>query len=899
MNMKNSLIWRGLLILAVCVAWVVAMLPPMDQPFEATFRNLAVGQQAKVDDLFARATAVIAAKRVERTPDGQPVIVPSIEKALEMAALQLDDADRQAKGPGFKLHDLVKVPKKEDTASDRDVVTYVRAKAAGKLRLGLDLRGGHEFVIAFDESKIAVGQRPEQITDQIIEILRNRVDQVGVLGAEIKPFGRSSISVKIPSVEEEDVAEFRKIILATASLEFHLVNPDSQRLAAANAPAPAGFVKTELTEERDGRPFTEVIYLKKWAEAVKGTHIKTASSDLDQFGNYKVHLSFDGEGAQLFYQVTRDHVKERLAIVLDGVVKSAPVLQAPIPTGSAEISGSFTKEEANQLAVVLRCGNLPVDIHIEGENGTSATLGKETIRSGTIAALVGLAAVSLFMIVYYLFSGMVANIALVINAILVMGTLPLLNATVTLPGLAGLVLTIGMAVDANVLIYERLREELEAGKSLATAIKNGYDRAFMVIIDSHLTSLFASVILYYCGSGAVRGFAVTLTIGIIASLFTSIFVTRWVFDLGLQYNLIKKLTMLHIFRKVPHIDFMGQAKFWMSVFILTMVIAMVVIGVRGRGALGVEFTGGSVVTFTYDKYVAAGEIEKTLMAAGFPVSGVTYKESALASGKVSVVEVTLKGQGVGAENAPGAVAPGSTAAPGTPVAAPVAQKGSTLSSQLTATLAEKYPDSKFARGSSNEVGPLVGARFLRQALLACFLASLAIIIYVSFRFEFAYGLGTVLCLIHDAITVVGLFLMWNYFGRHITLDVVAAVLTLIGYSTNDKIVVFDRMRENMGLFPKEKMLKLVNLSINQTLSRTVLTSLTVLIVVVILYFFGGGAINDFALIMIIGVIMGTFSSIFVATPIMIWWESRRLKVRPEELMGTLAPANTSAISPIQ
>ncbi len=833
--MKKSLISRLVIILFILLAWTYSLFPLTSRPFYDVLNKEA---KKRVDTTFE--TVVKRAQELDNSNAGSLVTPP---KALLAAANELS----------VNLRDYIPIYNQPD-ASNLAVVNYVRRRAAGKLRLGLDLRGGTEFIIDFDAKELAENEPDKDVLearDEIIEILRNRVDQSGVVEAQIQPIGPSSISLKIPSIDAEDVREFREIVQATAKLDFRVVHVDSDSLVQKEKDpdfrAPIEFERMELKASADDTAGSgQILYVKRFPERIAGRHIKRAFPSVNQFGTYSVSLEFNAEGAKLFHEVTTENVDRRLAIVLDGTVYSAPNINEPIAGGRAEISGSFSPEEANKLGVVLRCGNLPVAISVEGEFSTDPTLGKDSVRSGFYSALVGLVLVIIFMVIYYRSAGIIADVALAANILLVLGTLTIAGATITLPGIAGIVLTIGMAVDANVLIFERIREELEHKKSVMNAVHTGYSRAFITIIDANLTTLLTALILYKFGSGPIRGFAVTLSIGIMASLFTALFMTRALFDLLLYTNLVKNIKMLHIFR-FENMKFLSMTKLTAMISLCLIAVSLITAGIRGKSAFSVDFTGGTAVTFNYHAEVPASEISAVLEAEGYRDARVSYKASVQQQTKL--VEIVLGAQKVGAEL--------------------------DAKTDLMALLNQKFPQAEFSGGTTKSIGGLVGRRFTQQTMWAIIWALLGIIAYITFRFEFSYAVGAVAALAHDVVIAIGIFLIANMGDRQLSLPVIAALLTIMGYSLNDTIVVFDRIRENIGLLKKMKYIDIINLSITQTLSRTLLTSITTLVVVIILYFFGGGAINDFAFVMIVGILIGTYSSIFVAVPVMIYWHRRQ------------------------
>lgn len=885
--MKSSLLWRFILIAVVVFAWTISLFPLKDRGFRDTFERLAQPQlkelrgdtdsaEGKVDQLQQKLEAAAeGSKRADQLAEKLDEAQREADHAQELLDQYEELSERvdrlHAQNPEWawyrvykeaakmsegrravRLRNYVPVPL-QPGASNNLVLSRVRNKAAGKLRLGLDLQGGTEFIIGFDADEIKTEDRPERIRDQIMTILRNRVDSLGVTEPEIKATGKTAISLRMPSVTEDSKADIRRTIKQTAKLQFHLVHENNEALARQYRQSPEtfetplGHVRKEMEVERDGDIETEILFIKRRPTEVKGEDVRRAVATFGEFGTYSISLQFNDNGAGAFARVTSDNVNRRLAIVLDGKVYSAPNITEPITGGQAQITGSFTPEEAQRLAGVISSGNLPVSIRIDSEFGTDPTLGRDSIKSGVQATMWGLLAVVVFMLFYYRVAGAIAILALAVNILLVLGTLTLTGATITLPGIAGIVLTIGMAVDANVLIFERIREERRNGKTLWNALKAGYNRAFVTIIDANLTTLITALILFRVGTGPIRGFAVTLSIGIIASMFTALFMTRAIFDLLIGQGWVAKLSMFSFFEN-PNYKFLDVRKIAALISVVVLVVSVGTALVRGKDALSIDFTGGTAVALQHegDSSPAIGEIRQVLQQAGFEDVRPGYKSSASEGGRL--LEVALPERST-------------DEAQMDPV-------------DVAEALNEAFPDANFSVGQTNSIGGLVGDKFQRKAILAGVLAAVAIVLYISFRFEFTYGVAAVAALIHDVLIAMGIYLLC---GRQLSLTVVAALLTIMGYSLNDTIVVFDRIREDLALITKDSYRQIINISINQTLSRTVLTSLTTLLVVVILFLFGGGAINDFALIMLIGVIVGTYSSIFVASSIVAVWHktSRR------------------------
>ncbi|MGO9526965.1 MAG: protein translocase subunit SecD [Verrucomicrobiia bacterium] len=711
------------------------------------------------------------------------------------------------------------------------------------IKLGLDLRGGTSFLLKMDVSGIDPAGRGTAV-QQAIEVLRKRIDEFHVAEPLLQRVGDDRILVELPGLKEADREEARRRIEKTAFLEFRLAHPDnaelvSQSLSDPRFTVPPGYQKMTMKEEEGGREITSTCFVKVRPE-MTGRYVRRASVQYDQMtGAPQVGIEFDAEGAKIFERITTANVGRQLAIILDGELYTDPRINEPIAGGRCQISrsGGFPLDEAQRLASVLE-NPLQAPVHVMETRSVDPTLGKDSIASGVRAAVIGAGAVVIFMAVYYLAAGVVADIALLMNILITVGVLAMFGFTLTLPGIAGVVLTIGMSVDTNVLIYERVREELAANKPLRAAIAAAYTRAFRVIFDAHFTAILTGVILVSMGSGPVKGFGVTLIIGLLANLFSGVFVTRIIFDWLVTKGWIKSFQMLHVFRHVPHINFLGV---WKIVFTLSWtLIAAGMVAFVHRGGLdvghgevyGIDFKGGDTVTLGFVKQVDAEQIRHSLEENGFKQDIIIQYEHTTGGGDVLSLRLP-EGQ-----------------------AEPVVK-----------LLQDKFPDAQFKELSREHVGAVVGGELLKQALMAVGVSLVAIMIYLAFRFgEFSFGFGALISLIHDVLMTVGLFCLWPH--RTFSMPVVAAVLTLIGYSINDKIVIFDRIRENRKLTGgRLSQIELINNSINQTLSRTILTAGTVFLCAVALYVFGGRVLNDFAFCFVVGVVTGTYSSIYIGQPV--------------------------------
>ena len=697
----------------------------------------------------------------------------------------------------------------------------------GKIKLGLDLQGGMHLVLRVDTSKLAENAR-EDATIRAMEIIRNRIDQFGVAEPSIQKQGDERIVVQLPGVMDRERA--LALIGKTALMEFKLVSEDKDKLKEAlDGKVPEGYhlFKSEDDENQ--------LLLEDQA-LMTGKYITNAGVSFeDQFNEPVVTMEFNGEGGKMFSDITAANVGRRLAIILDDKVQSAPVINERIPSGKAQITGRFNLEAANDLAIALRAGALPAPIIVEEERSVGPTLGKDSVQNGIRASLAGFIAVVIFMTGYYLIGGVVANAALMLNILIIMAALSYFGAKLTLPGIAGAVLTVGMAVDTNVLIFERIREELALKKPMASSLIAGYKKAFSTIMDANVTTLLTAVVLYNIGSGPIKGFALTLIIGLVASMFTGIFVTRAIFDLMILKGNMKNLKMLQFLRKTPTIDFLKVRKFCYALSILVIFAGLYAGWQRGDKLFGVEFSGGTMQEYRFSK--------------DMPIESLRSKLAEIGYGTATIQRV----------------GDGSQFILRTP-------QGS--DSKIQEKLKADFPDNPYVLMRLETVGPVIGHEMRTRALWAAIISLGAIWLYVVFRFDLRFGFGAILSLFHDALIAVGLVAIS---GREFSVPVLAAVLTILGFSINDTVVIFDRIRERKRLGIRETFEQTVNTSINQTMSRSILTSLTVFMVVLALYFFGGDVINDFAFTMMVGIISGTYSTIYIAAPVLVDWPGSKKK----------------------
>ncbi len=838
----------------------------------------------------------------------------------------------------------------------------------------------------------------KQNFDNASEVIRSRLNTSGLEEISVNVQGNDKLLIQMPGMSSTSAQRIINLLKKMGQLQFRLVVP-AQGAGSDNALVTQ---MSRLGGKEDKKNFSRRLgrFLNKdeikigdkyntdmygdplydWLHAdngeglvviqeahLTGDYITTASANqsTQHPGSYEIAFRLSPTGGLIFNQLTGNNIGRRLAIVLDGKLKSAPTIQSAI-ANQGTITGNFTADEAKNLEVVLKSGSLKTQVEVEFENTVGPSLGEDSIRSGVTAMLIGMALVLLFMLVYYQVAGVVTDIILFINMLLIVALLSGLDATLTLPGIAGLILTIGMAVDANVLIFERIREERIKGNTLARSIQLGYERAFVTIVDANVTTFITALILHQFGTEAVKGFAITLIIGIICSVFTSLVLTRWCFEAMLEFGWIKELKMLQFFKR-PSISFSKLRRPAMLISLICIIIGMVVVIGRGKKNLSQDFTGGLFAQIELKEPMSAAEFRdklapitkefpdltmqtygqdnggkfneyilrtssvqspgdtseknmalktseelKSMIEKDFPLvkNGLLVGENRIkekSTDGIAVFQIDLSTRSniepaklkktledysslQNVEVVPGDDNKSVTVYAGLPTVeldgttiddvtlnSMVREQVQKLRDQGMLSFTEPFPRFNFIGGS-------VASEMIRQAILALIFSMVAIFIYIWLRFQFkiSFGAGAVIALAHDVLFTVGALAVADSLGilnGQISLTVVAALLTLVGYSLNDTIVVFDRIRENLGTSTQE-FDATIDVSLNQTLSRTIVTSLTTILVVLALLIFGGEVIRGFSFALFIGIFVGTYSSIFIASPILIefahWANKRRL-----------------------
>ena len=655
---KRPILFRTIFTLIVVAVFVWSMFPLRESDFYETFLSTVK------DPKDPQIEQLISLAKEKQAKDKVNYAYPSI--ALEAAAKEM-----KIKSADGRVHpmDLIQyinpvMVKSQKLQNNGDVISMVRKKAAGSIHLGIDLNGGAEFLLQLIPDERAKANF-DKFRDNAIETLRKRLESRSIFESEISPAGQDLISVRVPVVTEDEKAILEKLILRSAKLEFRLVHPDNNsELAKFYNFLAQGH---EASEYLDTPPETEIMsiesrnakgelevtyYLIENEVQMEGDQIEDSSVVLDQFNMRQISLSFTKEGSDRFAEITSKNVGRQLAIILDGKLYSAPRLNEPIIGGHASISGNFSQDEAQELSDCLVSGSLPFTIVIASRSDIDPTIGSETVRQSLVSGIVGTILVMLFMLIYYRMAGLIANLSLIFNALIMLGALAAFNVTLTLPGIAGFILTLGMAVDANVLIYERIREELRLGKSVVNAVNIGFDRAFSAIFDSNLTTLFVALILYWQGSGSIKGFAMTLAIGIFTTLFTAVFMTKLFFDILLWFVPIKDLKMMSFLHN-PKIDFIKLSRYTITLSVIMVVVSHGFMAVKGRAILGIDFTGGTQLIINYTQQdksqnvIPPSEIKEYLAKQGYEAN-VTYKKIGATSNDdngTNVLEIVIRDKG--------------------------------------------------------------------------------------------------------------------------------------------------------------------------------------------------------------------------------------------------------------
>ncbi|ASR07925.1 protein translocase subunit SecDF [Rhizobium leguminosarum bv. viciae] len=776
---------------------------------------------------------------------GSHLVLEVDEADLTKERLQslLQDARRVLREKGIQPKAVVRsqnqiVVTLADAAQSDAAVTELKTLAnpistglsAGQADLDVTANGA---TITVGFSRAGIAANVDNAVQQSLEVIRQRVDQVGVSEPTIQRIGANRVLVQLPGAQ--DPSRLRELLGSTAKMSFHMLAPN-------NAPGPG----VTMLNDDEGRSYPVLDRVE-----ISGDRLSDARVSFDPNTREPiVSFRFDSAGATRFAEITRQNVGNPFAIVLDNKVLSAPVIREPITGGSGQISGSFSADSATTLAAMLRAGALPAKLTVIEERTVGADLGADAIKMGIYSGIVGFALVAAFIFVLYGSWGFLANIALLIHTILTLSALTLVGATLTLPGIAGVVLGIGLAVDANVLINERIREETRKGKSAFAAIDTGFRRAYSTIIDGNMTALIAAAILFFFGSGPVRGFAVTMALGLIISMFTSVAFVRVAM---IEITRRRKLKVLNIRPLIPfspydkHIEFMKARFFGVTVSAL-LSIASVMLFIYPGLNYGVDFRGGIQMAVKTQGAADLAKFREGLDSLG--LGEITLQSF----GDKSSILVRAQRQEGGEEAQTAAV------------------------TKLKAEVAKIDPTATVE--GTDVIGPKVSGELAWAGILSVVIASFAMLLYIWVRFEWPFAVGAIVTLVLDVTKAIGFFAIT---GLDFNLTAIAAILTLVGYSVNDKVVVYDRMRENMRLYKSMPLREIIDKSINETLARSLYTNATAFLALVPMAIWGGSAVSSFAIPMVFGILVAGASSIFIAAPILLFlgdWRRRHAKAAP-------------------
>jgi len=806
------------------VVWAVSQLIPVnDTPFVDYVRTHATAKPAE----FAQLMDEAAARRTSLQAPSEFVALKQIGKERRL--------DLSQYFPHIRLEESLRnVEKRNDI-----LLAELLRLSKGRLQLGLDLRGGVAFTLEAVEKageEMDQEQRREKL-QKAIEIIGARINGLGVAEPILRPIGDNRIEIQLPGVSTKDNPDVVDQVKAPARLDFRMVHPNLT--AGPGVETPAGYeIKTLDHEGRQGEVSVEEIFVKRIPE-MTGEMVSNSFARPDMYGKPEVILEFTAEGRARFADVTRAIAEigqrggplGRLAIILDGRLYSAPTVREEIDSDSAQITGNFSDREAINLANVLN-NPLDVELRVMEQYEVGPTLAADSVLSARNAFIFSTALTIFFVVIFYTFGGLVAAIGMGVNVMITLGVMASIGATLTMPGIAGIVLTLAMSVDANILIFERMREELKLGKSLGAALEAGFDKAWSAILDSNVTTFLVAAIMIGLGTGPVKGFGVTLAIGIFSTMFAAVVVSKLILEWLVHGQVIKSLKMFSILQNTNY-DFLKHAK---AAFIASAVLVVVGLGVvtyKGSSIYGIDFLGGDMVSMTYGKKVEIAELRQTATQAGLRDVSFSYQQPIGAEREILKVTAPFD-QGRPSVNA----------------------------------LQKALPAANLEIVGETRIGPSIGEEIQWNALWSVFWSLVLILLYVAFRFEMGYGIGAVVATIHDLLLTIGVFVL---FDRQFNASMVAAILLIAGYSINDTIVVFDRIREELKLNPIGTLREIINRSLNLTLSRTIITGGTTLLTAVTLIVTTSGDVNDIAFTLLIGVITGTFSSLFIATPVFYWW----------------------------
>jgi SecD/SecF fusion protein len=871
-------------LIALAVAWY-EFHPIAPIPLDQFVPTQVVAQKPEFDKLHAEA--------LDRVRLYKDAAVAADKKSVSYFQALRDIGEGRGRAapvdfrPFFFTEDQI-VREPDQTKRNAIVLKQLLVSSQGRLKLGLDLQGGVSFTLKVDPTGAESGEKGSgdksnvshsDMVNQALQVMEQRVNQFGVAEPVLRPVGDLSLEVQLPGEDAANNPDVIDALKKPAKLEFRQVHrterpaetdrehslrslPVDPMLGAASAISTYEVLTLRDVDARTGAITINRYFVRKAADAT-GKIIKAASGRSDDGISFYVDMKFTDEGSKKFGDLTAKIAEGntrsvgQLAIVLDGKLQSAPTVREAIRSTGATITGSFSREEAIELANVL---NNPLEFPLITQDVTSVgpSLAKDAQGKSVVASLVAVGLVIFFMVGFYVWGGFIAILGMILNLVMILGAMAYFGATITLPGVAALVLTLGMAVDANILIFERVREEAALGKDRSAALREGYARATWTIVDANLTTLLTALILVFMGSGPIRGFGITLTIGIFTTVFTSLVTCRGLQELALSRGVMTRIFGLPVFRPTLDIPFLNFARI---AFVASWVIIALGLGelaYKGKEAFGKDFRGGesALVAIAPGAKVDTGRIAALATSVGLADTTVTVQTPVGGGEPTLRIETELTKDKSKGEFANVAAIVGAIKA-----------RQPEILKDRTASV-DKLMLSREAIGGS------VSGELRTNAVWSVILALLGIGIYVSLRFEAGFGVAAMVATLHDVLMTIALFV---FFGGQFNATLIAAILLIIGYSINDTIVVFDRIREELQSNPGRSLRDVIHFAINRTLSRTTLTSATVFLCAVALWAFGAGDVRLYGEIFIYGVLTGTFSSIFIASPVFFWWHKGERK----------------------
>ena len=871
-------------LVALAVAWF-EFHPIAPIPLDQFVPTQVIAQKPEFEKLHAEA--------LERVKYNKDAAVAADKKSVSYFQALRDIGEGRGRAapvdfrPFFFTEDQI-VREPDQTKRNGIVLKQLLVSSQGRLKLGLDLQGGVSFTLKVDPTGAESGEKgvgdksnvsPADMVNQAIQVMEQRVNQFGVAEPVIRPVGTLSLEVQLPGEDAANNPDVIDALKKPAKLEFRQVHrterpaetererslrsmPVDPMLGKDSAISTYEVLTLRDVDSRTGEITINRYYVRKAADAT-GKIIKSASGRSDDGISFYVDMKFTDEGSKKFGELTAKIAEGnsrsigQLAIVLDGKLQSAPTVREAIRSTGATITGSFSREEAIELANVL---NNPLEFPLITQDVTSVgpSLAKDAQGKSVVASLVAVGLVVFFMVGFYVWGGFIAILGMILNLVMILGALAYFGATITLPGVAALVLTLGMAVDANILIFERVREEAALGKDRSVALREGYARATWTIIDANLTTLLTALILVFMGSGPIRGFGITLTIGIFTTVFTSLVTCRGLQELAISRGVLTRVFGLPVFKPTLDIPFLNFARLAFIASWVVIALGLGELAYKGKEAFGKDFRGGesALVAIAPGAKVDTGKITALATSIGLADTTVTVQTPVGGGEPTLRIETELtkdksKGEFANVAAIVGAIK---------------AQQPEVLKDRTASV--DKLMLSKEAIGGS------VSSELRTNAIWSVVLALLGIGIYVSLRFEAGFGVAAMVATLHDVLMTIALFV---FFGGQFNATLIAAILLIIGYSINDTIVVFDRIREELQSNPGRSLRDIIHFAINRTLSRTILTSATVLLCAIALWAFGAGDVRLYGEIFIYGVLTGTFSSIFIASPVFYWWHKGERK----------------------